>query len=690
MRKNIYKILKILREPSIIPTYKFYIILQNKDVYKFLLARSMYQKIIKGMLYENDFIRIVEIFNDEAIVEKINLSELEEFNRKEYKKSDFNKNIQDIKKEFINVTNNALENKSENNLNKKTDNTNEKNIIQGNNLDLINYENINMNEKLFSSLNDYNEFKESKINDIKADSLCLPNNINFKTPNLPSFLPLLSFLSDAPPLFQISSSNQITDYYLKSSIYKIKLKSKLYKFQNKSHCPFYFFIITNQNFRIFFYRENAIEFSNLKQNDEILITKLRKHKKPDVYSEKNIVECEDFQIDHGSTVYQIKKKNLNICDEDKSETFNDTNNKETKINSSNDKKIEENLNPVKKTNSFTEDKKHFFPTDKNKKIEKNFNFDKKHFFPTDNNIKIENLSFFNNKNFENNTKNFSNDNKFTSDRENLQQNKNFCNNNLIDKKDDFKEIENQNNSKFFKKNSSLNIPSKDKKITKNIPFLDLHGKITFISDILRSRDYVSDYLKDSCYIEEFFYVTIENKFYVKLPNNGEEEFNKLSYGSFVSFSNMWLKKRGKFFYFSSSIYSEIKILEYSEFEMRGNGFLPDFLNNINDLAEEFVFDESVFNDFFKKINFLSFEVLSCIKNGSLGIKKDKIEKENTVNESQDKSIFGSFTELIKSKVKTYFYDQDKILFDDTKKKYKSNEDNKNYDLNNYANQIKIK
>ncbi|KAM0676919.1 hypothetical protein BDAP_002511 [Binucleata daphniae] len=298
---KIYKVLKITREPSVLPyKYKFYITLQYKDVYKLILHPSLYDRIIKGYIFVGDMVRIVSVFNGEVVVEVVNWIWEEEYAIK------------------------AIENKEETLEQKNVQNTNTENNEHN-----ISEEKNNMYDEYkqttTSDVNDENTKQDGKATDNETTSnvktidtkVMLDQNINdekitqniyvLKTKYYKNYFFDLSFslpfLSDTQTLVPVPYENYTPNY-------KILYKSRVLVFKKLNKYPFYFFVITKENKKIFFFRKNAHVYSGLKENDNIYIDKLRKCGWDNDVCESNVFEGEVYQVCDDSVIKRCKNDEM--------------------------------------------------------------------------------------------------------------------------------------------------------------------------------------------------------------------------------------------------------------------------------------------------------------------------------------------------------------------------------------------
>lgn len=95
------------------------------------------------------------------------------------------------------------------------------------------------------------------------------------------------------------------------------------------------------------------------------------------------------------------------------------------------------------------------------------------------------------------------------------------------------------------------------------PYVDIEGTLQVLSVIIRKRHKKESFTEIHDKICDFYYCLIDDKIVV-LFNNSQPEFNNLKSGCFVEINNLWEVKRGETKYYTSSLFTYIKIITVKE------------------------------------------------------------------------------------------------------------------------------
>ncbi|KAM0686692.1 hypothetical protein COBT_002079, partial [Conglomerata obtusa] len=574
------------------------------------------------------------------------------------KKSNYNEiinttNYNNNNYEVLKLKNTPSANEEVNNKNMSINDIVYADINNDHNKSVKTHEKLNNSTNILVDRNDSEKQVQKYKN--KADTITIEDNkvlYLLKTKyyhhtELPSFYPKLPFLTDTP---YIVNSVPTGDLYS----YKILFKSRIFIFDSKITYPFYFYIITEDYKKIFFYRRNAIAYSGLKEDDYVYISKVKKHATKRELCNSNLFFGESLQIVDDCIVYKyVNQKIENNINEEFYKTNKDAvKNKENTQNAElvtseeyfqknpyikndeiclrlindnnyiNTNTVEFNINKCKfnehkmfKNNEYNDSNKALV-LDKDDKSNMR-NIEENKLYKTDLH-KEKNANVIIN---ENAHKNF--DPLQTTIYASLKnRNVNYINNvtnEINDIRDDDNNVHNEDNiddniSNIYGSDFMLNIDQCQVELyndfIKNSLFHSFKGKIHFITMIYRKRKNVENYLKSRASVIEFLLINLEvnnDNYYIYLENNGRLDFYELETNDYIEIKNLWKMQRGSLSFYSSSSFTNFDVIKKTNetFVDNGLGFLPDMSGNYEDLYNQIIIKEQFNNRINNKENMMT-------------------------------------------------------------------------------------
>lgn len=150
---------------------------------------------------------------------------------------------------------------------------------------------------------------------------------------------------------------------------------------------------------------------------------------------------------------------------------------------------------------------------------------------------------------------------------------------------------------LLKEKTDINLENKKSLIMSNVttmPFKKIKGAIILQSILFRKRNRLESFLILHDRIIEYFIIQLKNNedvYNVVFFNNSEEAFYKIKPNDIVEITNLWKIQRANFIFYTSSLFTEIIILDDDHIEnkdLQDNTlcFLPDSFDTYEDIENK--------------------------------------------------------------------------------------------------------